>query len=165
MKKITMEIDNDASYKKVSYPEALREFSNGKEVLVKLSNTTCLQVQIDHDTEFCFDSTFNFYVKDEHQLNENAIIVTRHKILERYFKEVMGINARAVPYCRQSEILGKDVYGVIPVVMMKHAKSITCVHSSLSHCIDELEDMDEFIDSIIEVNKYVVTSESLYSSI
>ena len=163
MKKITMEIDNDASYKKVSYPEALREFSNGKEVLVRLSNTTCLQVQIEHDTEFCFDSSFNFYIQSE--FNENAIIVTRHKILERYFKEVMGINARAVPYCRQSEIVGKDVYGVIPVVMMKHAKSITCVHSSLSHNIDELEDLDEFIDSIIEVNKYVVTSENIYSSI
>jgi uncharacterized protein YggL (DUF469 family) len=163
MKKLTIKIDNDPSYKKVSYPEALREFSNGKEVLVKLSNTTCLQVHIENDTEFCFDSSFNFYI--EAAFDENAIIVTRHKILERYFKEVMGINARAVPYCRQSEIVGKDVYGVIPVVMMQHANSITCVHSSLGQNIDEIDDLDEFIDSIIEVNKYVVTSENLYSSI
>ena len=163
MKKIAIEIENSATYRKVSYAEALSEFAKGGVVLVKLSYNTCLQVSIDVDSEFCFDSSLQFYIKGG--LDEGSIIVTRHKILERYFKEIMGINAKCVPYCRLDEVRGKDVYGVIPVVMMKECKSLTCVHSSLSHCVDEIDDLDEYVDSIIEVNKYVVSHECLYKSI
>ena len=95
------------------------------------------------------------YVEDVQ--DDTKIIVTRHDVLEEFFRKEMGINAKRVNFARPYEIKGKDVYGTLPLALMGEANSLTTVHGKCrdGEDIDNMT-LEEFKRQITDVRRYTV---------
>ena len=160
--KLNHSID-DTRYKELSFVEAIKEFERGKTIFVRLAHDLVIITNKEKSSSFDFDGDLYFFIEQEIPFREDAIIVTRHEILARYFREEMKINAKWVQHARPYEIKDKDMFGVLPVGMMSLARTVTCVSATMSD--DEYEfmtDLEEYKRRVSRVNRYVVQCESLY---
>ena len=92
-------------------------------------------------------------------INENVLVVTRHKGLVEYLKKqgLINDNNPVIDHATEEDIAGKEVIGVLPVRLASLAKSVTEVGIDIPkemRGLDlSLEDMEKYVTGI---NTYVV---------
>lgn len=162
METINLNVLETMNLKSVSYNTALQQFYCGKDVYAKITDTLWIQTHNKLDESFELNKNLEFYVQNGY--DEDKLIVTRHDVIEEFFRKEMGINARRVLHARPYELQGKHVYGMIPLSLMPLAESVTVAHSRLRNDLVDSPDMtlEEFIEGIITVKRYKVYSEIVW---
>ena len=92
-----MEIKNITDinkYKPITKEEAEKVFYNAKDIYLQVASNQMIVSNIKRDIFFPFSETENgkFYVESE--FDENAIIVSQYKNIQRFFLEELGINCK-----------------------------------------------------------------------
>ncbi len=164
METLNLNLLETMNLKPVCYTTALQQFYCGKEVYAKITDTLWIQTHNETDVSFELNKNLEFYVQNGY--DEDKLIVTRHDVIEDFFRKEMGINARRVLHARPYELKGKHVYGMIPLSLMPYAETVTVVHSRLRNDLVESPDMtlEEFTEGIITVKRYKVYSEVMWGS-
>lgn len=148
--------------RQVSQVEAEKYFDNGEDVFLKIHEENFIHTAKWRDGEFVFKedrfANMEFYVCAD----EDTLIVTRHDVIEQFFREKLKIKGKRLNYARPYEIEGKKVYGSLPLSMASIAETLTVVHGSVKddEAIDRMT-LEEFMNQIIIVKTYRAEAEEV----
>lgn len=161
MKVLNINLKDELDLTSVNYEEAERSFYNNKDVYYRIQESTWLKTNLSNEDKwFPFESSdyknSTFFIEEEE--DENAIIVTRHDIVEEFFRKELGVKAKRINYARIYEVQGKKVYGVIPMAFLGEVDSLVTVHGKIRD--DEVLSkmtLEEFVENVIDVREYKAT--------
>ena len=154
-----IQITNE-SIRRVSSLEAEQYFENGEEVLVKIHEGNFLKTIKAWENEFVFKeerfANMEFYV-----FADDTLIVTRHDVIEQFFREVLGVKGKRLNFARPYEIERKKVFGSLPIGMLALTESTTVVHGSMKEDAIDNMTLEEFKNQIIVVKTYRAEAEEV----
>lgn len=149
-------ITNQETLKVVSKKEAETHFYNKKEVFVKIGANQVVSASLKTDIYFPFSETegTKFYI--ESKFDENCLIVTKYKNIQRFIKEELGVHCKVCEKVTMDEVKGKTIYGTLPLAYMGNCEklyTLICVVKEKE--VDDLP-YEQFKKCVAGVKEYIV---------
>ena len=144
----------------ISKSDARKEFELGRNIYIRLgADTWCVTSKQDDEIMRDFEYGIKYFVPVA--VDENNIIVTRHKNIVDYFKS-KGISGKVMEIARPSDVKGKTIYGNCPMHLVAMAKEAYVLRLKTDEEVnfDEIPYSD-FDKLCVEFKRYVVESELL----
>lgn len=150
---------NNFNLEQVSKSEATKSFKGGQKVYVKVADTIWFEFDPNKDEKIDnFEYGVKYYLDDI--VDDDIVIVSRHKNIVEYLKS-KGIKGRVFEVAREKDVIGKKVYGQLPMSLACLADEYYSIVVKCDRQNGEFDDLPytEFENYPVFVYKIVAKSE------
>lgn len=144
----------------VSLEKAEKEFYLKKDIFTKIGGNQAVVFDLKSDIYFPFSNDDGKGVKlyIESAFDENALIVTQFKNVQRFFQEEIGINCKSCEKVKLADVKEKVVYGTLPLAYASQCNELNTLLVNLKESDFDSISYEEFKEKVMAMKKYQVNS-------